>query len=242
MSKRWVMVTGATRGLGLAISRALVRSGYFVVGVSRSFSSEFFDLSEEYPESTAFVTHDFSNSNELHSLVKELLASHGPPWGLVNNAAVGLDGILATQHESDIARVLDVNVKAPLILTKYMARGMLRGKGGRIVNVSSIIASTGFSGLAVYAASKAALNGFTKSLARELGKAKITVNSVSPGYMKTDMTTSISPDKLEIIRRRSPLGELVSPEDVARMVLFLLSEDSGSITGGEFIVDAGSTA
>ena len=123
-----------------------------------------------------------------------------------------------------------------------MLRPMLINRGGRIINISSIIATTGFSGLAVYAATKAALAGFTRSLSREVGKAGITVNTVAPGYMETDMTSALQGDKLQAIRRRSPLGRLAKAEDVAQAVSYLLSDKAASVTGSTMTVDAGSTA
>lgn len=115
-------------------------------------------------------------------------------------------------------------------------------RAGRIINISSIIATTGFSGLSVYAATKAALSGFTRSLSREVGKAGITVNTVAPGYMETDMTSALQGDKLESIKRRSPLGHLAKAEDVAHAVTYLLSEKAANVTGTTITVDAGSTA
>ncbi|MFT7399182.1 MAG: 3-oxoacyl-[acyl-carrier protein] reductase, partial [Rheinheimera aquimaris] len=161
---------------------------------------------------------------------------------LINNAAVGYDGVLATMHNSEINALLNLNVQAPILLTKYLLRPMLLNQSGRIINISSIIARTGFNGLSVYAASKAALEGFTKSLSREVGKAGITVNCVAPGYMQTEMTNSLQGDKLESIKRRSPLGRLATPDDAAGAVLYLLSEQATAITGTTITVDAGSTA
>ena len=163
-------------------------------------------------------------------------------WGLVNNAAHGTDGVLATLHEKDIAQLIRVNVEAPILLTKYLLRPMLMNRSGRIVNISSIIATTGFSGLSVYGATKAALAGFTRSLSREVGKVGITVNTVAPGYMETDMTSGLQGEKLESILRRSPLGQLAKAEDVAHAVTYLLSEKAANVTGSTITVDAGSTA
>jgi 3-oxoacyl-[acyl-carrier protein] reductase len=165
----------------------------------------------------------------------------GPLYGLINNAALGHDGVLATQHETQIEELIRVNVQAPVLLAKYASRSMLIGGEGRIVQISSIIASTGFNGLAVYGATKAAMIGFTKSLARELGAAKITVNSVAPGYMETEMTSSLGEDQLAKIVRRSPMNKLVDVRDVARAVIYLLSEDARLVTGTTLTVDAGST-
>jgi len=174
--------------------------------------------------------------------VVELSKRHGRIYGLVNNAAIGADGVLATMHEHDIAQSLLVNLQSPIVLTKYVSRSMLLGGGGRIINISSIIGSTGFSGLSVYAATKAGLIGFTKSLSRELGKANITVNCIAPGYMDTDMTKGIAPDKLVSIKRRSPSGKLATVGSVASSVSFLLSEGGDMINGATITVDAGSTA
>jgi 3-oxoacyl-[acyl-carrier protein] reductase len=150
--------------------------------------------------------------------------------------------VLATMPNSSIDHLMRLNIQAPILLSKYLVRSMLLNRKGRIINISSIIAKTGFNGLSVYAASKAALEGFSKSLAREVGKAGITVNCVAPGYMQTDMTSSLLGDKLESIKRRSPLGKLATVDDAAAMVIYLLSERASAITGTVLTVDAGSTA
>ena len=160
----------------------------------------------------------------------------------MNNAALGRDSVLATQHETEIGELIRVNIEAPILLTKYLVRPMLIERGGRIINVSSIIASTGFSGLSVYGATKAALIGFTRSLAREVGRGGVTVNAVAPGYMETDMTGGLAGEKLAAIRRRSPLGHLAQPLDVAHAVSYLLSDRAANVTGTTLTIDAGSTA
>lgn len=236
-----VIVTGASKGLGLAISKKLIENNYKVVGISRSVG-EFSQLKADYPEQAFFYDYDFSNVNGISDLVKILVKDHGRPYGLVNNAAVGHDGVLATMHESDINQLIITNITSPIFLTKYVIRSMLLNQCGRIVNVGSIIGSTGFNGLSVYGASKSALSGFTKSLAREVGKANITVNTLAPGYMETAMTSGLQGEKLQSIKRRSPLGRLAKVEDAASAAIFLLSESASSITGITLTVDAGSTA
>jgi 3-oxoacyl-[acyl-carrier protein] reductase len=161
---------------------------------------------------------------------------------LINNAAAGHDGVLATMPNASIDHLMRLNVQAPILMSKYLVRSMLLNRKGRIINISSIIAKTGFNGLSVYAASKAALEGFSHSLAREVGKAGITVNCVAPGYMHTDMTSSLQGDKLESVKRRSPLGKLATVDDAAAMVIYLLGEQASAITGTVMTVDAGSTA
>ena len=231
--KKNVIVTGARRGLGLAICQRLAAEGYKVLAVARSDSPELNALCDG--ERVCFEAFDLANTDKMHTWVGELTKRHGRIYGLVNNAAIGVDGVLTTMHELD-------NLQSPIVLTKYVSRSMLLGGEGRIINISSIIASTGFSGLSVYAATKAGLIGFTKSLSRELGKAGITVNCVAPGYMESDMTKGIAPDKLLSIKRRSPSGKLASVESVAVSVAFLLGEGGNMINGTTVTVDAGSTA
>ncbi|MEO3865809.1 SDR family NAD(P)-dependent oxidoreductase [Rheinheimera fenheensis] len=237
-----VVVTGASRGLGLAICRQLLSAGYQVVALARTQSPELTALTARHANSLSFVAADLSELDAIASLCTELVKQYGRPYALINNAAVGYDGVLATMHNSEINTLLNLNIQAPILLCKYLLRPMLLNQSGRIVNISSIIARTGFNGLSVYAASKAALEGFSKSLAREVGKAGITVNCVAPGYMQTDMTNSLQGDKLESIKRRSPLGRLATPDDAAGAVLYLLSEQANAVTGTVLTVDAGSTA
>lgn len=241
MNNKTVVVTGGTKGLGLAIVAQLSGEGYTVVAIGRTLSEDLEKLIQ-VSSNVKFISYDFSNTDDIKSLAKDITKKYGRIYGLVNNAALGNDGILATMHEADIEAMLKVNIQAPILLTKYLVRSMLLNQEGRVINISSIIASTGFNGLSVYAASKAALVGFTKSLSREVGKANITVNTVSPGYMKTKMTEGLEGDKLKSIVRRSPLGRLASVEDVSDVVSFLLKDSSKSITGSNITVDAGSTA
>ncbi|RVT46969.1 SDR family oxidoreductase [Rheinheimera sediminis] len=237
-----VIVTGASRGLGLAICRQLLVAGYEVLALARTLSNELQQLQQHNDKRLHFTAVDLSDLEQLSSLCGTLVKQYGRPYALINNAAVGYDGVLATMHNSEISSLLNINVQAPILLSKYLLRPMLLNQSGRIINISSIIARTGFNGLSVYAASKAALEGFSKSLAREVGKAGITVNCVAPGYMQTDMTNSLQGDKLESVKRRSPLGRLATPDDAAAAVLYLLSEQAASITGTVITVDAGSTA
>jgi 3-oxoacyl-[acyl-carrier protein] reductase len=236
-----VLITGATRGLGLAIVARLLREDYRLICLGRTESEGFTALRLAHPDRIIMRVFDLYDIDAIPALVAGLAREFGGFYGLVNNAAVGLDGVLATQHASEIGRALRVNLEAPILRTKYACRTMLTKGEGRIVNISSIIASTGFNGLSVYAATKAGLEGFTRSLSRELGRAKITVNCVAPGYMETDMTMALQGEKLNSIKRRAPLG-LPRPEDVAGSVAFLLSSEAAMMTGSIVTVDGGSTA
>ncbi len=221
-----------------------MRDGYRVIGVGRRSTPAYDALAagtDPDAGTAAFVAHDLEDLDGIPGLVSSVTREHGPLYGLVNNAGIGLDGLLATQHATEISRVLRVNLEAAILMTKYGCRSMLSRREGRIVSISSIIASTGFSGLAAYAASKAGLEGFTRSLSRELGRVGITVNCVAPGYMETDMTTGLEDGKLDSIRRRAPLG-LPRVEDAAGAVAYLMSADGARITGSVITVDGGSTA
>jgi len=235
-----VIVTGVSRGLGLTLSAALIAEGYHVVGVSRT-ESEAFSALPTSPGYASFEPHDLNDLEGVPDLISRITKEHGPIYGLVNNAAIGLDGLLATMHATQISEVIRTNLEAPILLAKYACRSMLRARTGRIINVSSIIATTGFSGLSVYGATKAGLVGFTRSLARELGRAQITVNCIAPGYMRTDMTAGLLPEQLDQVERRAPLG-LPAPDDVAGALLYLLSDGARRTTGTTVTVDGGSTA
>jgi len=237
-----ILLTGPARGLGLAISQRLVRDGYRIIGVGRKSTLDFKKLMSESSTGEAyFIAYDLENLQNISKLVSEITRKYGHLYGLVNNAGIGLDGVLATMHTTEISKVLRVNLESVILMTKYACRSMLMHSEGRIINISSIIASTGFNGLSVYAASKAGLEGFTRSLSRELGRTKITVNCIAPGYMETDMSAGLKADKLAAIRRRAPLG-LPLVEDVAGSVSYLLSQDAKRITGTVITVDGGSTA
>jgi 3-oxoacyl-[acyl-carrier protein] reductase len=245
MSEKCILVTGGTRGLGLAISSRLKKDGYHVVASGRKCTPELEQLIQSPLPGGGQVAYeqiDLADFSSIHSRVLEIVRKQGSIYGLVNNAAIAHDGVLPTMHDTEIASVINVNVTGTILMTKYAVRSMLMEGRGRVVNISSIIASTGFNGLSVYGASKAALLGFTKSLARELGKAAITVNAISPGYMATDMSSGLDEEQLASIRRRSPLGLLTETHDVAHSVAFLLSDQAAAITGTNITIDAGSTA
>lgn len=242
-----VIVTGASRGVGLAVARRLAASGFRVVAVARSEGEELpaaRAILAEQPGAgeIVFRAFDLSQVEDIGVFVRDLRGEFGAPFGLVNNAAIGTDGLLANMHLSQIEGLIRLNTLSPIVLTKYVARAMMAAGGGRIVNMSSIIASTGYNGLSVYGATKASLVGFTRSLARELGRMEITVNAVAPGFMMTEMTQALDEAERARVARRSALQRLVGPEDVAASVLYLLSEAARNVTGTVLTVDAGATA
>ncbi|HYA81636.1 MAG TPA: SDR family NAD(P)-dependent oxidoreductase [Methylocystis sp.] len=240
---RNVVVTGASRGLGLAIAKRLAADGFHVIAVARAESDALKAAISEAPQNLSFVACDLGDIDALAPFATSLKQQFGVPYGLVNNAGQSVEGLLANTYNSQIESLLRINVTSPIVLTKYLARQMMAaGEGGRIVNISSIIAATGYNGLSVYGASKAALNGFTKSLARELGKLDITVNAVAPGFIATEMTAGLSEADRAKIVARAALRRLADPADVAAAVSFLMSDAARNMTGAVLTVDAGATA
>jgi len=245
-SLRSVLVTGGSRGLGLAIGQKLAASGYRVIAVARNKSKEVTAAMSLADRAGAgalhFVPFDLGKIDEIPELVRKLRNEFGALFGLVNNAAVGYAGALATIHNSRLEEQVRLNTLSPIVLTKYVVRGMMADGAGRIVNVASIIGFTGYSGLAAYAATKTSMVGFTRSLAREVGRLGINVNAVAPGFLATDMTHEIDDATLQKIMRRTPLRRLADVEDVANAVEFLLGDKARNITGMVLTVDAGATA
>jgi 3-oxoacyl-[acyl-carrier protein] reductase len=243
---RSVLVTGGSRGLGLAICQRLAGSGYQVIAVARRKNK---DLTAALAEAERagkgplhFVPFDLGEINKIPGLVRGLRKDFGPLFGLVNNAALGFEGALAMMHNAKIEEQVRVNTLSPIVLTKYVVRGMMSAGAGRIVNIASIIGATGYSGLAAYAATKTSMLGFTRSLAREVGRLGINVNAVSPGFLATDMTSVFSDEQRKQIVRRTALRRFPEVNDVADAVEFLLSDKARNITGTVLTVDAGTTA
>ena len=241
-----VIVTGASRGIGLAIADRLARDGFRVVAVARRDSearaATAARLAQQGAGSIEFRPLDLNDVAMIPTFVRELRRQYGPIYGLVNNAGLGTEGLLATMPDAEIQTLIRLNTLSPILLSKYVVRGMMAQGRGRVINVCSIVASSGFNGLSVYAATKASLIGFTKSLAREVGRLGITVNAIAPGFVDTDMTRGLDgPDRRRVITR-SPLRRLALPEDIGAMSGFLMGEGGRNITGAVMTVDAGSTA
>ena len=238
-----VLVTGGSRGIGLAIASKLVADGYRVFALARKSTDALDAAIAAAPAGIMnFVPFDLSRLEAIPEQVREMKAAHGPLYGLVNNAATGSEGLLSNMHNSEIEMLVRLNTLSPILLTKYVLRGMMTAGEGRIVNLASIIGFTGYSGLSVYGATKASMLGFTRSLAREVGRMGVTVNAVAPGFIATDMTASLTDEQRARICARSALKRLAAPEDVAGAVSYLMSDAARNITGTTLTVDAGNTA
>jgi 3-oxoacyl-[acyl-carrier protein] reductase len=241
---RNVVVTGGSRGLGLAIAKRLAAAGYGAIAVARKENAQLASAmaAADGARAIRFVPFDLRDIDAIPRFVAKLRKSFGPIYGLVNNAALGSDGALSLMHNSRICELVRMNTLSPIVFTKYAVRSMMADGGGRIVNVASIVAFTGYSGLSVYGATKASMIGFTRSLAREVGRMGVNVNAVAPGFLDTEMTQGLAGDERAKVARRSALKRLAAVEDVANAVEFLLGDKAASITGTVLTVDAGSTA
>jgi 3-oxoacyl-[acyl-carrier protein] reductase len=227
---RSVLITGGSRGIGLAIARHLAEAGDRVAITYRS---------GEPPEGLLAVRCDITDTEQVDAAFKEVEEQHGPVEVLVANAGITKDQLLMRMSEDDFASVVDTNLTGAFRVTKRASRGMLRAKKGRVVFISSAVALRGESGQANYAASKAGLVGFARSMARELGSRGITFNVVAPGLTETSMSQALSDEQLENLKTQIPLGRLARPEEIAATVAFLASEQAAYITGAVVPVDGG---
>ena len=242
---KWVMISGVSRGLGLALARDLLAQGYGVAGCSTSRGDDVTALQSVHGAKFHWLAVDMADTAAIEAFVAAAVAAFAGQrlWGVVNNAGMSVEGILSTLPVGDIERVLQVNLTGAICLARAALRQMMKTrKSGRIVNISSITGLRGYAGLTAYAASKAGMDGFSRALAREVGRIGITVNSVAPGYMKTRLSEGLDDRQLDQIMRRTPLGRLCEPSDIVHLVRFLLSEDSGFITGQTLVVDGGLTS
>ena len=230
--------------MGLGIAGKLAKEGYRAIAIARNTTQELAALMQPgaEPGCVQFVPFDLADLEGIAGLVKKLRKDYGPIYGLVNNAGISVEGTLAMMQISQMEQVVRLNTLSPMVMAKAVVRCMMAEGGGRIVNIASVVAFTGYSGLSVYGASKASLVGFTRSLAREVGRLGITVNAVAPGFVDTEMTQGMTDEQREQIVRRSALKRLVAVEDVANAVEFLLGHGAKSITGTVMTVDAGNSA
>jgi 3-oxoacyl-[acyl-carrier protein] reductase len=241
---RTVIVTGGSRGLGAGLVQAFLDDGDRVATCSRTATKET-DAWAADPATADRFLHmvvDVADREACETFVKRVVERFGNIDVLVNNAGVAREGVLGLFGDDDVDTVIDLNLKGTIQMTKLVSRRMLRARSGRIVNISSIVGLSGYRGLSVYSATKAALDGFTRALSRELGSRGITVNSVAPGYLRTDMSHGLDEEQLLQIERRTPAGRLGDAHDVAAAVRFLVSPEASFITGHVLVVDGGLTA
>jgi 3-oxoacyl-[acyl-carrier protein] reductase len=233
-----VIVTGASQGIGLGIARTLAARGARLALVART-EERVASVAAELGSGARAYGCAVQDAERVQATVQRLQDEMGPVHGLVNNAGITRDALLVRMSQEDWEEVLAVNLTGTFNFTRAVAKGMMRQKFGRIVNVTSVIGQMGNAGQANYAASKAGIVGFTKAVARELASRNITVNAVAPGYIATAMTADLPDGVREDLMKTIPLQRLGTPEDVARIVAFLLSDDAAYVTGQVLNCDGG---
>ncbi len=241
LSDKIALITGASRGIGLAIAQQLAQAGAMVVCVSRTLSAVekvAADMQAEGLKAEAFAC-DVSDIQTVDKLVKSLVGRHGRIDILVNNAGITRDTLLLRMSENDWDTVLNINLKGAFNCVKSVTRPMMKQRSGKIINISSIVGLIGNAGQVNYAASKAGIIGLTKAAAKELAARGITVNCIAPGYIETDMTTDLPEKNREMLLKQIPLGRIGKAKDIAVMVHFLASDEANYITGQTFTVDGG---
>ncbi len=242
LSGQFALVTGASRGIGAAIARNLAEQGARVVGTAttKAGADHITEFLARYGNGSAGKVLDVRDGNQVDNLLTELEAQFGSAVAiLVNNAGITQDNIAVRMKESEWDSVIDTNLKSVFRLSKGVLRGMMKAKKGRIINITSVVGSSGNPGQMNYAASKAGIEGLSRSLAREIGSRNITVNCVAPGFIETDMTNALNPEVRTGLLSQIPLGRLGSPDDVAALVGFLASPAAGYITGATIHVNGG---
>ena len=234
-----ILVTGANRGIGLNILKRLDVDGYTVIGTSRSDIGANL-ISEQINNSNGIgLKMDVTDQKSINLAITNIQDKFGTIYGLVNNAGITEDNLLMRMSDEQWLSVLETNLTSLYRVTKSIVKDMMKARKGRIINIGSIVGVMGNAGQSNYSASKSGLLGFTKSLARELSTRNINVNSISPGFIDTDMTKSLSNEQIENLTKNIPLGRIAESSEVSSVVSFLLSEDSSYITGENINVNGG---
>ena len=239
MKDKIILITGANRGIGHNILKKISNNGYTVIGTSRSESGlENISNTLENTNGEGMIM-DVTNQESIDQAVSNIKEKYGVIYGLVNNAGITQDNLLMRMTDKEWSSVIDTNLTSLYRVTKSVVKDMMKARIGRIINIGSIVGLIGNAGQSNYSATKAGLLGFTKSLARELSSRNINVNSVSPGFIETDMTKALSSDQIDALTKNIPLGRIASPEEVSNVINFLLSDESSYITGENINVNGG---
>lgn len=233
-----IIISGLSKGLGLGIAKKLLQNNWKVAGFSRKKTPYISQLEKKFKNKFLYRSINIKDHKKFDEFIDHS-KKMGKIFGLINNAGTVNEDLLVNQDINEIKNLLEINLLGPILLTKKVIKFMMINNSGRIINISSIVAKSGYKGTASYSSTKGGLEGMTRALARELGKRNITVNAVAPGYMKTDLTKNMDPKKLNQIIRRTPLSRPGKIEDVVGLVEFLLKKESGFISGQTILVDGG---
>jgi len=238
MTKTIALVTGASRGIGKAIAERLANDGFFVIGTATSESGAN-AINTYLADNGKGLCLDVSDPESIEMLMSSINDSYGTPTVLVNNAGITRDNLLMRMKDQEWDDIINTNLSSVFRMSKAVLRGMMKAKTGRIINISSIVGVTGNAGQTNYAAAKAGIIGFTKSMAKEVGSRNITVNTVAPGFIDTDMTRELSAEIKNHLLANIPLGRLGLPDEIAHAVSFLASAGAAYITGETVHVNGG---
>jgi len=238
MTKQIALVTGASRGIGKAIAERLAEDGFFVVGTATSNSGAK-AISDFLAENGTGMTLNVADADSIATFIKTVNDDIGTPTVLVNNAGITRDNLLMRMKDEEWDDIINTNLTSVFRMSKAVLRGMMKAKTGRIINISSVVGSTGNAGQANYAAAKAGMIGFAKSMAKEVGSRNITINTVAPGFIDTDMTRELSDDIKNALLAGIPLARLGEAKEIAHTVSFLASEGAAYITGETIHVNGG---
>jgi 3-oxoacyl-[acyl-carrier protein] reductase len=239
MDNKIVLITGANRGIGQSILHRLDADGYLVIGSSRSNEGVKKITSEIKKSNGKGIQMDVTDQKSIDDAVDSIKKDYGPIYGLINNAGITNDNLLMRMSDEQWSSVIDSNLNSLFRVTKSIVKDMMKARVGRIINIGSIVGMMGNAGQSNYSATKSGLLGFTKSLARELSSRNINVNSISPGFINTDMTKALSEDQIDALSKNIPLNRIAEPSEIASVVSFLLSDDSSYITGENINVNGG---
>ncbi len=236
-----VLVTGASRGIGRAIAESLGKAGALIIGTATTDkgAQAITDYFAEQGISGEGMTLDVADSDSVSSVIKSITKEHGAIQVLVNNAGITRDNLLMRMKDEEWDSIINTNLSSVFRTSKACLRGMMKARKGRIISISSVVGSSGNAGQANYAAAKAGLVGFSKSLAREIGSRGVTVNVVAPGFIDTDMTRALPDEQRDALQKEIPLKRLGSAEEIANAVLFLASDMGAYITGETLHVNGG---
>ncbi len=238
MAKQIALVTGASRGIGRAIAERLAEDGFFVVGTATTDSGAA-SISAYLGENGKGIKLDVASADSIEAVMKTINDDFGTPAVLVNNAGITRDNLLMRMKDEEWDDIINTNLTSVFRMSKAVLRGMMKAKTGRIINISSVVGATGNAGQANYAAAKAGMIGFAKSMAKEVGSRNITINTVAPGFIDTDMTKELSDDIKNTLLSSIPLARLGEAKEIAHAVSFLASEGAAYITGETIHVNGG---
>jgi len=239
MSRTITLVSGASRGIGKAVAKRFAKEGHFVIGTATSEKGA--ALIDDYLHDSGGIGRvlDVRDPEQIDKLFEEIESVYGAVQVLVNNAGITKDGLLMRMKDEDWESVIDTNLTSVYRMSKRAVRGMMKARRGRIINISSVVAKMGNAGQSNYAATKAGLEGFSRTLAREIGSRQVTINCVAPGLIETDMTDELDERLLNSMLDAVPIGRLGQPEDIAAAVLFLAGDEASYITGAVIPVNGG---